>query len=94
MSTVAINGPFTFLGSRHESEQVPPHPYSKLKVRHVEGLFIIAVEFEVVWHSPRVPAGTVSPEGHSALGDLFAIGTCNENSRYNLIITQFGADGG
>jgi len=33
MSTVAINGPFTFFGSRHESEQVPPHPYSKLKVR-------------------------------------------------------------
>ena len=33
MSTVAINGPCTFLGSRHESEQVPPQPYSKLKVR-------------------------------------------------------------
>jgi hypothetical protein len=33
MSTVATNGPFTFLGSRHESEQVPPQPYSKLKLR-------------------------------------------------------------
>lgn len=32
-STVAINGPFTFLGSRHESEQVPPQPYSNVKVR-------------------------------------------------------------
>ena len=29
-STVAVNGPTTFLGSRHESEQVPPHPYWKL----------------------------------------------------------------
>lgn len=29
-STVAVNGPATFLGSRHESEQVPPHPYWKL----------------------------------------------------------------
>jgi len=32
-STVAVNGPATFLGSRHESEHVPPHPYWKLKVR-------------------------------------------------------------
>jgi hypothetical protein len=32
-STVAVNGPATFLGSRHESEQVPPQPYWKLKVR-------------------------------------------------------------
>jgi hypothetical protein len=30
ISTVAVNGPATFLGSRHESEQVPPHPYWKL----------------------------------------------------------------
>ena len=29
-STVAVNGPATFLGSRHESEHVPPHPYWKL----------------------------------------------------------------
>jgi hypothetical protein len=29
-SAVAVNGPETFLGSRHESEQVPPHPYWKL----------------------------------------------------------------
>ena len=29
-STVAVNGPDMFLGSRHESEQVPPHPYWKL----------------------------------------------------------------
>ena len=29
-STVAVRGPDTFLGSRHESEQVPPHPYWKL----------------------------------------------------------------
>ncbi|MBW7989906.1 MAG: hypothetical protein FVQ84_07815 [Planctomycetes bacterium] len=36
MSTVAINGPFTFLGSRHESAQVLPQPYSKLKVRSYE----------------------------------------------------------
>ena len=25
-SIVAVNGPATFSGSRHESEQVPPHP--------------------------------------------------------------------
>jgi hypothetical protein len=30
--SVAVNGPFTSSGSRHESEQVPPQPYSKLKV--------------------------------------------------------------
>jgi hypothetical protein len=29
-SAVAVNGPATFLGSRHESAQVPPHPYWKL----------------------------------------------------------------
>ena len=41
-SIVAINGPATFWGSRHESEQVPPHPYSKLKVRlYVLSLFLI-----------------------------------------------------
>ena len=33
ISTVAVNGPFIFFGSRHESEQVPPQPYSKLKLR-------------------------------------------------------------
>ena len=32
-STVAVNGPAAFLGSRHESAQVPPQPYSKLYVR-------------------------------------------------------------
>ncbi len=31
-STVAVSVPSKFLGSRHESEQVPPHPYLKLKV--------------------------------------------------------------
>ncbi len=29
-STVTVNGPATFFGSRHESEQVPPQPYEKL----------------------------------------------------------------
>jgi len=29
-STFAVNGPDTFFGSRHESEQVPPQPYWKL----------------------------------------------------------------
>jgi hypothetical protein len=33
MSTVAVNGPATSFGSRHESGHVPPHPYSKVKVR-------------------------------------------------------------
>lgn len=32
-STVASNGPFIFLGPRHESPQVPPQPYSNVKVR-------------------------------------------------------------
>ena len=32
-STVAVNGPATFLGSRHESEHEPPQPYWKLYVR-------------------------------------------------------------
>jgi hypothetical protein len=30
ISTVAVNGPTTFFGSRHESEQVLPQPYEKL----------------------------------------------------------------
>jgi len=29
---VAVKGPFTFVGSRHESEQVPPQPYWNWKV--------------------------------------------------------------
>ena len=32
MLTVAANSPVSVLGSRHESEQVPPQPYSKVKV--------------------------------------------------------------
>jgi hypothetical protein len=41
-SIVAVNGPVISWGSRHESEQVPPHPYSKLKVRsYVPSLFLI-----------------------------------------------------
>ena len=41
-SIVAVNGPAAFSGSRHESEQVPPHPYWKLKVRSYEpSLFLI-----------------------------------------------------
>ena len=35
-SSVAVKGPLEFLGSRHESEHVPPHPYSKLKSRLYE----------------------------------------------------------
>ena len=42
---------------------------------HVEGLFA-AVDFKAGWHSPRVPAGAGSAEGHDALGDLFAVGPC------------------
>ena len=30
--TVAVNGPFALLGSRHESEHVLPHPYLNLNV--------------------------------------------------------------
>ena len=30
-STLTVKGPLTFLGSRHESEHVPPQPYSRLK---------------------------------------------------------------
>ncbi|MHC4758663.1 MAG: hypothetical protein ACYTE8_08395 [Planctomycetota bacterium] len=33
ISTLAVKGPFTFKGSRHESEHVPPHPYSNVKSR-------------------------------------------------------------
>ena len=51
----------------------------------IESLFA-AAEFEIVWHPPRVPAGSVSPEGHYALGDLLAVGSRNENSWANLFI--------
>ena len=30
--TIALKGPPTLLGSRHESEHVPPQPYSRLNV--------------------------------------------------------------
>jgi len=41
-STVAVKVPFIFEGSRHESEQVPPQPYSKLKVwSYVPSLLLI-----------------------------------------------------
>ena len=38
-------------------------------------LLFAAIYFKIVWYSPRVPAGAVSPEGHGALGNLFAVGT-------------------
>ena len=57
-------------------------------------LLFAAIDFKVVWHSPRVPAGSVSAEGHGALSYLFAVGTCDEDSWYNLIITHFGNQSG
>ncbi len=45
ISAVAVNGPVTFLGSRHESEQVPPQPYSKLKVRSYEPSSLLICSF-------------------------------------------------
>jgi hypothetical protein len=47
---------------------------------HIEGFFV-TVELEVVWRSPRVPAGTVSAEGHDALGDFFSISPCYDHLR-------------
>ncbi len=47
---------------------------------HVEGLFV-AVEFEVIWYSPRVPAGAVSPKGHRTLGNLFAVSARDDHIR-------------
>jgi len=56
---------------------------------YVEGLFV-AVEFKVGRHSPRVPAGAVSAKWHGTLSYLFAVGLCDEDPWYNLIITRFG----
>ena len=36
ISSVTVKGPLAFLGSRHESEQVLPHPYSMRNVRSYE----------------------------------------------------------
>jgi len=44
----------------------------------IECLFV-SVEFKVFRHSPRVPAGTVSPEGHDALSHLFTVGSCDDH---------------
>ena len=49
-------------------------------------LLFAAIDFKVVWYSPRVPAGAVSAEGHGALCYLFAVGTCDEDSGDNIII--------
>jgi hypothetical protein len=37
-------------------------------------LFLAAVNFKVVWYTPRVPAGAGSAKGHYALGDDLAVG--------------------
>ena len=52
MSTVATNGPFTFLGSRHESRHVPPQPYSKVKVRSYEPSSLLIRTFGAGGRSP------------------------------------------
>lgn len=41
--------------------------------------FFAAVEFKVGRHSPRVPASAVSSEGHDALGNLFAVCSCDDD---------------
>ena len=43
--------------------------------------FFIAIEFEVSRHSPRVPAGAVSPKWHHALGDLLAVSARDDHIR-------------
>ena len=50
-------------------------------------LLFAAVDFKIAWYSPREPTGAVSPKGHGALGYLFAFGTCDEDSWYNIIVT-------
>ena len=52
---------------------------------YIECLFF-AAEFKIGRHSPRVPARSVSPEGHHSLGNLSAVGTCDDNSGVNLFI--------
>ena len=52
ISTVATNGPFMFLGSRHESRQVPPQPYAKVKVRSYELFSLLMRIFGAGGRSP------------------------------------------
>jgi hypothetical protein len=49
-------------------------------VRHRYGQFLlVAVDFKIVWHTPRVPAGAGSTKGHHALGYYFAVSTRYHN---------------
>ena len=52
---------------------------------NIEFLFA-AVDFKIVRYPPRVPAGAVSAEGHSTLGDLLTIGACDKDSGHNFIM--------
>jgi hypothetical protein len=46
----------------------------------LESLFV-AVKLYIFRHSPRVPAGAVSAEGHHALGHNFAVTAAYDNPR-------------
>jgi hypothetical protein len=39
-------------------------------------LFFVAIDFKVVWYTPRVPACARSAKGHYALGDDFTVSSC------------------
>ena len=66
-SAVAVNVPWTFLGSRHESAQVPPHPYWKLKVRSYLPSSLLKWSFGACGRAPLRLNATLSPSCPSRL---------------------------
>ena len=44
-------------------------------VGHGDGeFFFVTLQFQILWYTPRVPAGACSAKGHNALGHDLAIG--------------------
>ena len=61
-STVAVNGPFTFEGSRHESEHEPPHPYWNWNVLSYEPSAFLMRSFGAGGCEPAIDRLTRSPD--------------------------------
>lgn len=56
--------------------------------------FLHTFQFEIVWYTPRVPAGACSAKGHDALGHHLAIGPGNDDFGIERLGTLVAASTG
>jgi hypothetical protein len=54
--------------------------------------FLITIQLEIIWYTPRVPACAASAKGHGALDDHLAVGTGNHDGRIERLISFVCAD--